>query len=148
MPSHPHGLQVRLEVRGMRGVTAALDRIGQSARTALRTAGSVGAGIVEEEVHKRVPVLTGLLDRSMQSAVGVEPDMIRIWIGPREDMEVPGYGDPAEYGEIIEAKGSPAGRGKAFMKQSAQAAAQPVVTAVVAILRAAVTGNVFMGKPG
>lgn len=139
-------LQVRAEIKGVGAAVAALDKLGRTVRGALTTAGSVAAGIVEEEVEQRVPVLTGLLQSSMQSAVGIEADRVRIWIGPREGMERKGYGDPAKYGEIIEIQGSPAGRGRGFMKRSAQAAAPRVVAAVTAILRAAVTGNVFVGR--
>lgn len=140
-------LQLRAQVRGVEDAVRALEKVSENVRRAARyTAGSVGAEIVKEEVHTRTPVLTGLLDSSMQSGVGVEADVVRIYIGPRDDMERPGYGDPAKYGEIIEEKGSPAGRGKAFMKRSAKAAFPRVREAVAAILRAAVTGNVFVGK--
>lgn len=141
--SYPRGLQIRTEIKGIRQTVQALEKLGDDMQKALAKAGAAGAEIVAEHVDERVPKLTGLLASAMQSAVGIEPDRVRIWIGIREDMDVPGYGDPAEYGSIIEDKGSPAGRGKGFMKRSAKDASTPVVQAIVAILRAAATGNVF-----
>jgi hypothetical protein len=143
-------LQLRAAVRGTENAVKALQRLGANVQRAARTtAADVAAQIVMEEVEQRVPVLTGRLKRSEGAEVQVDSDSVKILIGPQEghaEWERGRLQDPEQYGEIIEAKGTPLGRAKGFHKKAAKAAFPRVVAAVNAILQAAATGNVFIGK--
>lgn len=136
-------LKVRAQLQGYGKVVGKLMEIESSIKgPLLRMAGQDAAAVVEEEINKRVPVLTGLLQLSMDAAVGTESSgLVRIWIGPRDDMAKPGYGDPAVYGEVIEKIGSPAGRGRRFMMESARAAAPRVIRIVSDAIRDIVLGH-------
>lgn len=129
-------LQLRAQTRGVEDAIRALDELARRTGTLMRTtAADLCSAIVMEEVEARVPVLTGLLSRSEEAEVALNPDGVRIFIGPREGMAVPGYGDPAVYGEIIEEEGSPAGRGKAFHKRAARAAIPRIIAALTELTR-------------
>lgn len=143
-------LQLRAQTRGVEAAIKALEKVGERVQRAARTtAGSVAAEIVLEEVHERTPVLTGRLHRSESAAVAVDADTVKIWVGPQPgfaEIERGRLQDPEQYGEIIEEKGTPIGRARGFHKKAAQAAFPKVREAVAAILAAAATGNVFVGK--
>ncbi len=138
-------LFLRAELEGLGEVGKRLARLERGAREdILEIAARQSGHLLVMAMLDRVPVETGRDYRSIRFQVQRSGDAAAVEAGPQPgfaEIERGRLQDPQHYDPIIEAIGSPIGRGLRY-KQKALAAASPEIRrTIVAILQAALEGR-------
>lgn len=138
-------LNLSAELKGLGEVGKRLAKLERGAREdILEVASRLSGLLLVMEMHKRVPVDTGRDYRSIRYQVIRSGDAVEVEAGPQPgfaEIERGRLQDPQVYDPIIEAIGSPIGRGRGYKRAALAAATPEIKRSIVAILQAALDGR-------